>query len=111
MTDRELALAHVSQLEKGELLAFFQEATRHRGGAWFIGVAEYNPKGEGLIGPPPNGWDIRILAPHDPSAYDGPWDLTAPFARQTFCSTCDMGLLGYAKQIQCPICGSKESAV
>lgn len=109
MDDRDRALAYVSQLGKGELLDFFSEATRQRGGNWFIGVAEYNPKGEGLIAPPPNGWDIRVLAPHDPDAYDGPWDLTAPFARQTFCLNCSTALLGYAKFMECPVCGSKES--
>jgi len=108
MTDRSAALDHVKGLEELELLEFFREATASRPGNWFIGVAEHNPEGEGRIAPPANGWDIRVLAPHDPKQYDADWDAGAPFCREAFCSTCGTGLLSHAKHMVCPVCGTKE---
>lgn len=108
MTDRSAALDFVRGLGEADLLAFFRDATTHRPGNWFIGVAGYNPDGEGRIAPPSEGWDIRMLAPHDAEAYAEDWDGAAPFCREAHCTVCGSALLSYAKHMTCPVCGNKE---
>lgn len=96
----------VKELGERELLEFFNVVTADRPGNWFIGWGEHNPKGEGRIARSPSGWDVWVLAKHEPTEYEADWDYGAPFVRQAWCADCQSELLGYAKIMKCPVCGA-----
>ena len=109
MSDSQTVIDYLKELGEGDLLELFSEAMKDRPENWFIGVGNHNPDGEGRITPSPTGWDVQILAPHDPAEYDGPWDQTAPFVREARCTTCQADLISYAKQMKCPVCGTSAT--
>lgn len=106
MSDLDKAKALIKELGERELLEFFNAVTKDRPGNWFIGWGEHNPDGEGRIMPSPTGWDVWLLAKHNPDEYDTDWDVLAPFAREGHCPTCQSTLQSYAKIMKCPICGT-----
>ncbi|MAK61733.1 MAG: hypothetical protein CMK09_12195 [Ponticaulis sp.] len=106
MSDRQTVIDYLKGLGEMELLELFHAAMKDRPGNWFIGVGNHNQEGEGRIAASPTGWDVKLLAPHDPADYDGPWEASAPFVREASCLTCQADLISYAKHMKCPVCGS-----
>lgn len=104
MSDPDKMKRFLKDLGERELLEVFRAATAERPGNWFIGWGGYNPRGEGRIAASPNGYDVWLLASHDPSEYDADWDKDPPFVREAYCTTCGSTLLSYAKNMKCPVC-------
>ena len=57
------------------------------------------PKGWG-------GWQISLVADHDPNAYEGEF-IGEPFCQHGSCMSCSVEIDCHAKQAICPVCSAK----
>jgi hypothetical protein len=85
-------------LTEKQLVETIYSVLRRRGLPWVLACPESLLHGESRL---------DLLSLHDPEVYPGGWADYAPIANLGECGLCKAVLYSWAKQVICPLCGSK----
>lgn len=88
----------LADLTKKQMVEVIYSALRRRGIRWVLAAPETLPQGESRL---------DLLSVHDPEVYTGGWADGTPIANLGECELCKAVLYSWAKQVICPLCGSK----